>query len=406
MKNYYQILGVKPNSSVEEIKRVYRILAKKYHPDVNKSPEANTKFIEITEAYEMLLHQASLKDKPVEANSEEYADFIAKIREEAKRRARMKYKKFQHEHEAFRESGLYDTMLILKYMVLAILPFLATFLILLPIYIAYTNNDPGAIGYLSILWIIGGLIWYDIIQRRKTYFKPGHFYYSRDKIRKYFLYSNANTTEKCFFCKGLVANGHPFEISIIKVKSIQLRNQGPFQHNITYNHVEKKLTLPRSQKAFLVHGIVSILKIMALLYFLIFTDIKSFAWRFIGGMLLGWLISYLVLLITSTRSKAGFLFSYAIIIKMTVWLLLITFLSNFRLAPFNIYTSEYLPVAVIILLFVEPILEQLLKMTRKNLYKPLLGYYKPYSEYFCGDNYLYLEIPLWTTLFPIFRWIL
>lgn len=54
-KNFYDILGVSENASQEEIKRAFRNLAKKYHPDRNKGDKsAETKFKEISEAYETL----------------------------------------------------------------------------------------------------------------------------------------------------------------------------------------------------------------------------------------------------------------------------------------------------------------------------------------------------------------
>lgn len=52
--DYYEILGVSKNASETEIKRAYRKLAIKYHPDKNKSAEATEKFKEINEAYEIL----------------------------------------------------------------------------------------------------------------------------------------------------------------------------------------------------------------------------------------------------------------------------------------------------------------------------------------------------------------
>ncbi len=53
-RDYYEILNVGRNASPEEIKAAFRGLARKYHPDVNKSPEAEAKFKEINEAYGVL----------------------------------------------------------------------------------------------------------------------------------------------------------------------------------------------------------------------------------------------------------------------------------------------------------------------------------------------------------------
>jgi len=54
MTDYYDILGVSKNASSEEIKKSYKQLAKKYHPDVNKENNAEHKFKEISEAYAVL----------------------------------------------------------------------------------------------------------------------------------------------------------------------------------------------------------------------------------------------------------------------------------------------------------------------------------------------------------------
>ena len=53
-QDYYEALGVSRDASEEEIRRAYRQLARKYHPDVNKEPGAEDRFKEISEAYEVL----------------------------------------------------------------------------------------------------------------------------------------------------------------------------------------------------------------------------------------------------------------------------------------------------------------------------------------------------------------
>ncbi len=65
-KDYYSTLGVNKNASDDEIKSAYRQMAKKYHPDLNKTPEAAEKFKEVNEAYSVL------SDKQKRANYDQF----------------------------------------------------------------------------------------------------------------------------------------------------------------------------------------------------------------------------------------------------------------------------------------------------------------------------------------------
>lgn len=53
-RDYYEVLGINKGASADEIKRAYRKKAKQYHPDVNKEPDAEEKFKEVQEAYDVL----------------------------------------------------------------------------------------------------------------------------------------------------------------------------------------------------------------------------------------------------------------------------------------------------------------------------------------------------------------
>ncbi|QBQ08061.1 DnaJ family protein [Spiroplasma gladiatoris] len=61
LKNAYKCLGLNSDASDAEIKKKYRQLAKKYHPDVNSSKEAQNKMSEINNAYDLIMEQRKIK---------------------------------------------------------------------------------------------------------------------------------------------------------------------------------------------------------------------------------------------------------------------------------------------------------------------------------------------------------
>lgn len=65
----YETLGVNKNASADEIKKAYRRLARKYHPDINKEPEAEAKFKEINGAYEILSDENKRKQYDMHGDS-------------------------------------------------------------------------------------------------------------------------------------------------------------------------------------------------------------------------------------------------------------------------------------------------------------------------------------------------
>jgi hypothetical protein len=95
----YKVFGLDPGASEEEIRKRYRELVKKFHPDVNKDPRAEEKFIEIQAAYEQLLHgyeeQAEIETPTEPTFQEEYTAY----REHARQQFQARKKKEAEELE-------------------------------------------------------------------------------------------------------------------------------------------------------------------------------------------------------------------------------------------------------------------------------------------------------------------
>ena len=71
MKDFYQILGVQPNATEEEIKKAFRALAKKYHPDMHPDDATmEAKFKEINDAYAILSDSKKRKKYDLERNGQ------------------------------------------------------------------------------------------------------------------------------------------------------------------------------------------------------------------------------------------------------------------------------------------------------------------------------------------------
>ncbi len=122
--DYYDILGIPPSSSIDEIKKAYRKKAREFHPDINHSPDAKDIFISITEAYEFLLtyRQKALSDQ--EAFDKAMDDWRKYRQDRSRYRAhvyaRAPYAKFK-DTNFYKTTRIFDGTTIIFSMVISIM---------------------------------------------------------------------------------------------------------------------------------------------------------------------------------------------------------------------------------------------------------------------------------------------
>ena len=97
-KKYYELFGLDEKASKEDIRKAYRKLAMKYHPDRNPDPRAHQIFVDLAEAYDILISDRPLKESAPKARKE-------KSFEERRQEAEIRFKKQQErkhrEQEAY-----------------------------------------------------------------------------------------------------------------------------------------------------------------------------------------------------------------------------------------------------------------------------------------------------------------
>ena len=410
--NYYDILNLSEGASVEEIKQAYRKLALKYHPDINPDPEAHSIFIEISHAYEYLMDKVqheNIEELTYQYNfDEEYAEILNEIKNESKARAE-KQREIRREaerksNEEFQKSGLYDISLFLRYSIHFLSILFGIGLILFPIYICITK-DKQAIFYLFFFWLVGLFLLFYIYSQRKTWFKLGKFYFKWHDFLNLLKYRNNNPTENCYYCHNQPANSFAFKHTMLIVRDIQLKNRGPMQHDARYKRDYVEIRIPRSRKAFIIHFLTSLFKVICVIFSFIFLPVNSLLWRFLLGAFAGGILSGLLLLVTSTKPCTTYLLNPTQLVKILIWAYIIFSLSKFY-SDFQITTSEYTLVtftitAMFIDFFIDPIAGFIFK---KSMWKPLMKQAPQIEHYFELGYQNNLEIPVWSTIYPILRW--
>ena len=170
--DYYKVLNISENATLEEIKKAFRELAKEYHPDKNKSSDASVKFREVFEAYEILKDKITKEifderrrkfynKQSAEFNNEKYtkSDAYENVKTEANKRAeyfsKMTFDDFLHSSIFMLKKATSKFALILMFLFGLFMIFFGLFALV------NTNNNEG-IGILIMLFCFafGGTLIY------------------------------------------------------------------------------------------------------------------------------------------------------------------------------------------------------------------------------------------------------
>ncbi len=413
-ESFYKILDIPPGSDEETIKKAYRQLALKIHPDVNNSANAKEKFQELCDAYEILIsHIRQIREVRIEVDDEQedaynWENIIREARIRAKERARMKYERIKADKEVFEKSEYRDVIISMKYLGSFLAVILGIWLISWPVWFILVKGLHNFFALL-LFWTAGFFLLRHILSKRKTWFRHGRLNFSVASIKKYFDFSDFKEVETdCAYCKGHKGRGRPFRFSMVKVHNIKLRNDGPIQHYAGYSRTYKDLIVPRSIKAFYVHFILAIVKPLVLISGIVFIPFPGIIWRFTAAFFLSVFIEWLILIISRTRSKVSFLLTPYMIIKVVLWCLVI--LSQTTIYPGLIpANTDFLVLFLaLMLLFLDMILDLILRIF--PFYK---RFYQPVPKQLPGISYLFrkgyqpfLDVPVWSAIYPFFRWLL
>ncbi len=165
LTEYYEILGLPVNSSVEDIKKAYRRKARLYHPDINPSPEAKDLFIGVTEAYDFLITNHDTLNTDDQAYKQAMEDW-RKYRQDRSHTRAKAYARTSY--SSFKNTKFYKTTRIFDGTTLVIC-FITSIMIIVYTISGYTyrlknpypgDDKPSIVAFLGLLLV--GLIFFAV----------------------------------------------------------------------------------------------------------------------------------------------------------------------------------------------------------------------------------------------------
>jgi len=407
-KNHHKVLGLSPGASKKQIKSAYRQLAKKYHPDRNKSPGADRKFQELTEAYDYLLEHPDAGLKDASSYEEQLANEVMnKERDLMRQRARAQREKKRQQDEYFNRPEWHDPVLILRYAANGLLLLMAVSAVVLPVLLAILG-DPESLAGTSVFIFMGLVLLVFIYQKRKRWFRLGRLNTSWRQVVDYFrLIPGSPTKDKCCYCRSTMADGKAYKIELLKTVDIKIHSYGALNHSAQYKNKLKRIVIPRSSRAVFYHRLTSIIKFLSLTGFMLSFPVESILWRFIAGLFFGGLLSLAVLKLAKVRSKVSYLLTPGLIVKAIIWLTVLSLISS--MGPgFDIRISAYVYLVVAgLLFFLDMIFDLLMGFLPfyRKMFMPVIKQGTILDSLYKEGYQNYQELPVYSVIYPLLRWI-
>ena len=407
-KDYHKVLGLSQGATSKQIKAAYRKLALKYHPDRNSSSGAKQLFQDITEAYDYLLEhpnhgapQASSYDDRV-AN-----EVLRRERERMQKQARARREKKRREEEYFSRPEWHDPILFLKYTGNSLVLLFGLAAVVLPILLAIFGDQASLAGTFFFM-LMGVVLLVYIYQHRKTWFRIGKFHRSlKEMARSFRITPGLPTKDRCCYCRSTMADGKAYKIELLKTIDIKIQSYGALNHDARYKNKNKRVVVPRSARAQYYHRLASLLKMLTILICLLVFPVDSILWRLMVGIFSGGLLSFLLLKMARVKSKVSYLFTPGLLIKAAIWLFSLYMIST--VGPgFNISISGYVYLVVAgLLFFLDMVFDLVMGIFPfyRSLFRPVKRQGTILDSLYRDGYQNYQELPVYSVVYPLFRWI-
>ncbi len=380
----------------------------KYHPDLNHSPGAKQKFLEINSAYNELISRREEAENGAPTYEEVVAEeVIRRERERMRRHAKAKREKRKEAEAYFNRPEWHDPILLLRYALHLFALVFALAAIIIPVLLAILR-DPGSLAGTFFFIVVGVFLIIYIYQQKGQWFRLGKFRSTWKDLAEFMsMKKGAVATDWCCYCRNTRADGQSYTVELLKTTDIRITSFGALDHAATYKSKLTKVVIPRSARAHFFHKLSSLLKLTSIGSALLFFPVESILWRFLAGILAGGILSTILLALARVRPKANYLLTPGLLIKGLIWTFSICMISKFG-PGFTIRTTGDVYIVLAGLLFLLDMVFDLVMgffPFYHRMFRPVVPQGTVLESLYRKGYQNNLELPVYSVLFPLYKWL-